>query len=211
MLARAAEQLVARYGDHEFDAELRVARDQYCERRGRVFEDDEEWESFTRAFLEWYVVERPWRDSASSPARLAVDEASDEEEARALQALANSQRCLVAIESIGNKGIKVEDLVGGAMFFVSENRALVGMDVGDVLELRLFGFAEEVSLGRTFVFHPPGTLAAIRSLITGMREAGRSRADIIDHIAMLRSRSRSYRHVSPLRIYENDGLQEGVS
>lgn len=210
ILARVTEELIAHYGDSSFETELRAARDAYCERRGRVFEDDEQWESFTRGFLEWYVVERPWRDSGVAPARLAAAEEGDSEKAAAMVSLFSSQRCLAQVESLTSSGLEIVDLVGGAGFAVEEARSLVGMQPGDVLELRVIGFQGHVCLGRTFLFHPPGTVSAICDLIDLMRGEGRSRADIIDHMASLRSRSRSYRHVSPIRIYESNGLLDGT-
>jgi hypothetical protein len=209
ILGRVAESLVLRFGDHEFDEEVSSARDHYCERRGRVFEDDDDWERFTRGFLEWYVVERPWRDTGLSPAALVAAETEEGEDRSALEALANSQRSLVEICDLRKSGLEVIDLVGGARFEVSEERRLTGMQTGDVVELRLFGYQERVSLGQTFWFHPDGTGPAIRDKVRSMREEGARRGDIIDHIALLRSRSRSYQHVSPVRIYESGGPVAG--
>lgn len=208
-LGRETESLILRFGDHEFDKEVRAAREWYCQRRGRVFEEDEDWESFTRGFLEWYVVERPWLDTGCSPAALVANETQDQERAQALRALASSQRCLVEVCGLRKSGLQVLDLIGGARFEVNEERRLAGMQAGDMVELRLFGFQEQVCLGRSFLFHPDGTGAAIRASVQALRAKGGSRPDIIDHIALLRSRSRSYQHVSPIRIYEGKGLVAG--
>lgn len=210
ILGRVAEELILRFGDHQFDEEVSAARDDYCERRGRVFEDDDDWERFTLGFLEWYVVERPWKDTGRAPAALVAGETeNDPERLGALQALAASQRSLVEICDVRKSGMEVVDLVGGARFEVSEERRLAGIEAGDVVELRLFGYQDQVSLGKTFWFHPDGTGPAIRDVVSKMREDGVSRGDIIDHIAGLRSRSRSYQHVSPIRIYESDGRVAG--
>lgn len=211
ILTREIESLIHRFGDSQFDGEVSAARDGYCERRGRVFEEDEDWENFTRGFLEWYVVERPWQERGVSPAAIVAEECEDAERAAALRALASSQRSLVEVSSIGKHGLQVVDLVGGARFSVSEDRQLAGVQVGNVVEMRLIGFQEEVFLGRSFLFHPEGTRDAIVSMTAAMREEGKSRAEIIDHLALLRSRSQSYRHVSPVRIYENPNLVAGES
>lgn len=205
ILSRCTEALIERYGKSEFDDELRRAKDSYSERRGRVFEDDEQWERFTKGFLEWYVVERHWRDTGLAPAQLAQRDEDDVQMQAALCALGSSQRCLTEILAVKKGQMVVLDLVGGAEFLVREERSLVGLEKGDVVEIRLFGFEDAVSLGRTFLFHPAGTAAAIAGIIQSMRRQSASRADIIDHMALLRSRSQSYRHVSPIRIYESNG------
>jgi hypothetical protein len=209
ILTREIESLILRFGDSKFDQEVSPARDGYCERRGRVFEEDEDWENFTRGFLEWYVVERPWLDQGVPPAGVVAAEIDDVERRAALQALVTSQRSLVEVCSIGRHGLQVLDLVGGARFAVTEDRSLVGVQVGNVVEMRLIGFQDEIHLGRSFLFHPEGTSHAIAAMATSMRQAGKSRSDIVDHVALLRSRARSYRHVSPIRIYENPSLVPG--
>lgn len=209
-LSRCTEALIAHYGDSEFDDELRVAKTAYSDRRGRVFEEDEQWERVTRSFLEWYVTERPWRDTGLAPAQLAQSEEEDPEYIRALRSLASSQRCLVEIVSVKTGQLEVFDMVGGAEFSVREERSLVGLEKGDIVELRLIGFEGVVSLGGTFLFHPAGTAVAIEQIIKRMRQQSASRGDIIDHMALLLSRSQSYGHVSPIRIYENNGELAGA-
>jgi hypothetical protein len=211
ILTREIESLIERFGDSQFDREVSAARDGYCERRGRVFEEDEDWENFTLGFLEWYVVEGHWQDTGLSPAAIVAKECQDPERVRALRALASSQRSLVNVVNVGKGGLQVIDLVGGARFSVSEERALAGIRVGNVVELRLIGFEDAVRIGNSILFHPEGTKSAIETMAGSMRAAGKSRAEIIDHLALLRSRSRSYRHVSPVRIYENPSLVAGES
>ena len=154
LLGRLADGLISRYGEHRYDDELTLARDLYCERRGRVFEDDAEWERFSSAFLEWYVTERPWRDTGKVPAMLAAADEEDERHRAGLLAWAHGQRGLALILGLVPGGVEVRDLVGGAHFLVAEERNLAGVDVGDVVEVRLVGFEEQVHFGRTFVYHP---------------------------------------------------------
>lgn len=206
LLAKVADSLISRYGNHEHNEEVTCARDLYCERRGRVFEEDEQWERFSRAFLEWFVVERPWRETGLSPAQIEAKQESDETQARALRAWCGSQRCIAEILSVGTSGVDIVDLVGGAEFHVTEERSLAGMNRGDIVELRVVGLDDSVYLGRTFLYHPTDTRSAIESIVTSMREQGEGRGAIIDHVAGLRSRARSYRHVAPIRIYEDGGL-----
>lgn len=205
LLATLSAELIAKYGDTKFHGELTSARDEYGRRRGQVFEDEEHWENFTKGFLEWYVVEREFGNTGVAPARLGARAESDPLRAEGLHALASSQRSLVEITALGKGVVDVRDLFGGAQFAVAEERSLVGMTKGDVLEVRLIGFQERVWLGRLFLDHPVGTVDAINERLSEMREAGSSRADALDHMALLRSRTRSYRHVSALRIYQSNG------
>ena len=153
-LARCTEALIGRYGAAEFESELRLAKDAYSERRGRVFEDDEQWERVTNGFLEWYVVERPWRDTGVAPAHLAMADEPDAAAKLALRALATSQRCLAEVSAVKKGHMEVRDLVGGAEFSVHEERSLIGLNKGDIVEVRLIGFEGMVFLGNTFPLSP---------------------------------------------------------
>ena len=209
-LTRELDALIQRYGASVYDEEASLARDGYCERRGRVFEEEEDWENFTQGFLEWYVVERPWQGGRLSPAALVAAELGDGERKQTLRALASSQRCLVVVERIGKRHLDVVDLVGGAHFRVPEERHLAGFEVGNAVEMRLIGFEGQVHLGRSLLFHPKGTLEAISSTVDSMIGEGQGRSEIIDSIALLRSRAGSYPHVSPVRIYQDPGIVAGV-
>ena len=56
LLEQVTEELYAR---HTTDTEAAgLARREYEERRGKVHQDDELWEAWSAAFVEWYVVER---------------------------------------------------------------------------------------------------------------------------------------------------------
>lgn len=50
--------------------------------------------------------------------------------------------------------VEILDLLGGARFFVVEPRSMVGVEIGDVAELRLLGLDDDVYFAKTFVYHP---------------------------------------------------------
>jgi hypothetical protein len=79
---------------------------------------------------------------------------------------------------------------------------MVGVEVGDVAELRLVGAGNEVRFGRTFIYHPKDARAAIVDRARGMLTKGASRRDVIDQIAQLRVQVTRYRHMPPARVYE---------
>ena len=117
-------------------------------------------------------------------------------------ALITSQRSLFEIRSLSKGKVELLDLLGGAVFVVEENRALHGVEVGDVAELRLVGVGDEVRFGRTFVYHPKTAREAIVDRARGMLAKDASRRDVIDQIAQLRVQVTRYRHMPAARVYE---------
>lgn len=201
LLEQVIEELYAR---HTADTEAAgVARREYEERRGRVHQDDELWEPWSAAFVEWYVVERVGPGGVP-PALVTAREMRDAGDARAdlVTSLVTSHRSLFEVTAMKPGRIEVIDLLGGSELHVVEQRALHGVEVGDVAELRLVGARGEVRFGRTFVYHPKAARNAIVERSRAMLAKGSSRRDVIDQIAQLRVQVTRYRHMAPSRVYE---------
>ena len=140
LLDEVIEELYAR---HTADAEAAgLARREYEERRGKVHQDDELWEPWSAAFVEWYVVERVAPTATRCRRRSRRIASSPPPAIRArdvVRALVTSQRSLFEVRAMARGRIELLDLLGGAEFHVDEQRALHGVEVGDVAELRLVG------------------------------------------------------------------------
>jgi len=197
------------YARHTTDADAAsAARREYEERRGRVHQDDELWEPWSAAFVEWYVVERVAPGDRHPPAARTYRElaAAGDSRAAVVRALVTSQRSLFEIRAIARGRIELLDLLGGAVFHVDEQRALHGVEVGDVAELRLVGLpgdgAGEIQFGRTFIYHAKVARAAIVDRARSMLAGGSTRRDVIDHMAQLRVQVTRYRHMPVARVYE---------
>jgi hypothetical protein len=202
LLEQVTEELYAR---HTSDADAAsAARRDYEERRGKVHQDDELWEPWSAAFVEWYVIERVGPGGELPAAAQTYRELAEAGDSRApiVAALVTSQRSLYEVRAIGKGELELLDLLGGAEFVVSESRAMLGVEVGDVAELRLIGIAGEVRFGRTFIYHPKSARGAIVERARAMLESGASRRDVIDAVAQLRVQVTRYRHMAPARVYE---------
>ena len=203
LLDQVIEELYAR---HTADADAASqARREYEERRGKVHQDDELWEPWSAAFVEWYVIERVVPGDTVPPAAVTARElAADDPRRDAMRALVTSQRSLFEVRALANGTRRIEllDLLGGAVFHVDEQRALHGVEVGDVAELRLIGLGGEVRFGRTFIYHPASARAPIVERARALLGKGASRRDVIDHVAQLRVQVTRYRHMAPARVYE---------
>jgi hypothetical protein len=206
-LDQVIEDLYARHTTDTEDTGL--ARRDYEERRGKVHQDDELWEAWSAAFVEWYVVERatstggpgaPLPPAVTSYRELRA--AGDASRAELVAALITSQRSLYEVRAMVRGRIELLDLLGGAELHVSEQRQLHGVEVGDVAELRLIGVRGEVRFGRTFIYHPKAARGAIVERARAMLAKGATRRDVIDQIAQLRVQVSRYRHMPAPRVYE---------
>jgi len=205
-LGEVLDQLVAEHTGDE--ARVVEARRLFEERRGRVFEDEELWETWSAGFVEWLVTEYVPRDRdlpAAADSLAAARAAGDLRRAAAIRAWLTSHRSLWSVEKLGAGFVDLFDLLGGAHVRVAEPRALHGVAVGEVAELRVIGFESQVRFGRAFLFHPRGTRDALLDQARTITAAGGDRRAVLDQAALLRTKVLRYKHVDPARIYERGG------
>jgi hypothetical protein len=206
LLGEVLDDLVAACGAPELADDLVDARTGWEERRGRIRQDEPLWEAWSQAFLDWYVIERPRPDQA--PVVQDLRRSGDPVRSAVLRALVSSQRSVFEVTAMRPGAVELTDLIGGGQFLVHEKRALHGVSPGDIAELRLVGFGGEVLFGRTFIYHPPGTRDAIVGHARRILGAGGTRDQAMDLMAALRVRCERYRHVSPVRVYEQGATGE---
>lgn len=200
-LARVLESLIERLSDGSAAA-MAAARAEFDERRGPVFEDEDEWEIRTAIFLEVYALERINPATGQSPAAAAAREAAGERERQALMALSRSYRCLAEILAIEDGRVTIADAIGGAHIEIAERRGMPGVSVGDVAELRVIAFEQAVHFGSQILWHPHGTRAPLLAHVEALVAAGHDREAICDFAASLKVRSLRYGHLEPAAVYE---------
>lgn len=211
MIYRVLDRLAERYGDGKHKLEAMRARAEYFDRAGRVFDDDAElFEGRMAAFLEWYVIERPF-DGGPPPAVRALDEDASlsDDERREAALLATSHRSLFELHHTEDGVVDVEDILGGARFTVGERRGTVGFHAGDLFEARVIWDGQAVIFGRTFLFHPPDAREVVLDWVEGALARGVVRDEILFHLSRQHIRWHRYGHVGAAKIYKGDGGSVG--
>jgi hypothetical protein len=182
------------------------AKTYWSERAGPVNPEDDLYEERTTAFLEWFALE--WRN-LGAPTGIERFMASDEAKKDALETdwllgLSRSHRSLFRVDELEEGAIRLEDLLGGAAFVVTERRRLPGVEVGEVFEARLvphIGAPPELLFSRAFQFHPTEAQPALMELAASARRSRQPRLEILFQFMRLRLRALRYRHVPADRIY----------
>ncbi|HEX3698179.1 MAG TPA: hypothetical protein VH374_22600 [Polyangia bacterium] len=211
MIYRVLDRLAERYGDGKHKLEAMRARAEYFDRAGRVFDDDAElFEGRMAAFLEWYVIERPF-DGGPPPAVRALDEDASlsDDERREAALLATSHRSLFELHHTEDGVVDVEDILGGARFTVGERRGTVGFHAGDLFEARVIWDGQALIFGRTFLFHPPDAREVVLDWVEGALARGAARDEILFHLSRQHIRWHRYGHVGAAKIYKGDGGSVG--
>jgi hypothetical protein len=207
IIHRQLDRLAERYSAGEHKIEAMRAREEYFEHTGKVFDDDAElFEGRMASFLEWYVLERPFRGGPPPVVRwLDEDRTLSDEVRRVLALLAASHRSLFVLEGIADRVLDVEDLLGGARFAVVERRTTVGFEAGDLFEARVISDGEAAMFGKTFIFHPPDARVAALAWVESALDRGVERQEIMFHLSRNHIRWHRYGHIGAAKIYRGDG------
>jgi hypothetical protein len=210
LLHSLLDELAAAYAGSGHKAEVATAREDYFVRSGKVFEDDAEvYEARTVAFLEWYVIERPLK-AGVAPVIVALEKAyssasPDIGRLEALASLASSHRSLFDIAHVDGNTIELEDVLGGARFWVVERRSTIGFEVGAMVEARVVWDGEQPVFAKTFLFHPRDARSEILDMVDDSLAAGTHHDEIMFRLAQLYLRWHRHGHTNAARIYKGLG------
>jgi hypothetical protein len=206
MILRLIDRLAERYAEGENKLEAMRAREEYFDRGGKVFDDDAElFESRMASFLEWYVLERAFKEGPPPAVRALGEEKSlTPEDRRGVALLAASHRSLFQLHAIAGGELDVEDVVGGARFHVTERRKTSALTVGDLFEARVIWDGETVIFGRTFLFHPPDARDVALDWVEAAARRGVPRQEILFQLSRNHIRWHRLGHIGAAKLYRQD-------
>jgi hypothetical protein len=198
------DALVARYASGEHVNEAIRAREDWLDRAGRVYDDEESYEARLATFHEWYTLSRSLGGGPRPVERFLVEGAADLSavDRECLRALGRAQWSLWEVQDTAPAQLWLFDLWGGGRFEVVMERDLPGLERGDLFEARVIGLGGQVRFTRAFLFHPREAVPAIASHLETARRRGDDRETVIFRLARVRLRCDRYRNLAPRRIYE---------
>ena len=206
------ERLATVYAEGENKVEALRAREVYFDRAGKVFDDDGDlFEGRMASFLEWYIIERGFRDGPPPAVRAAAESGApfSDEERRAAVFAATSHRSLFELAVIAGDRLEVDDLMGGARFSVTERRSTIGFEPGALFEARVMWDGKTVVFGKTFLFHPSDARESVLKLLDRAPELGLTPTDVLFRLSRRYVRWHRFGHLAAAKIYASDGEGHG--
>lgn len=221
------ERLARHYAEGPHLLEAMRAREEFFERAGKVFDDDGDlFEERMAAFLEWYIVERPWgRKGGEGSGLVNVSAAGVKEPAPGLAPVlaalgeeaifstperqeaalvATSHHSLFLLHTVKEQQLGLEDLLGGARFTVRERRSTLGFEPGAVFEARLIWDGEGTVFGKTFLFHPPDAREMVLELAEACERENAPRTELLFRLSRAYVRWHRQGHLGAAKIYKGE-------
>ena len=205
-LVAATERLTSTYAGPDWFEEMARARQEFEQRRGKVYQDEPMFEAQLSAFLEWYVLDRPLGDGQTPVLRALEASSARGEVDEALRALARSFRGLFEVVEVLRRETLLRDLLRGGLWRVRQDPPLPGIDADDIFEARLLPWSSpsgsgEVRFGPLFCFHPRAARPSILQLLETLEARGPLGPEVLNILAVMRLNHERFRNITIDRIY----------
>lgn len=200
------DRLVAFVSEPEFSESLVAGKKHYFDRTGEVFEEDDAFEMRMSSFLDWFIFDHKLPGTDRTAAELFVERhgtSLDPAELTIYRNFAHTVHSLFEVGRLKPDTVHVKDLFSGKSHAVFERRKPAGVDSGDLLEARLVTTPEsKLMFSPAFCFHPREAKKVIAKAVKAHKKAGTNPQELIFKLAYLRLKLDRYKHVAPVKIYE---------
>jgi hypothetical protein len=187
-------------------AELLEAKAEFFRLTGEIFDDDKQLEMRMASFLEHYVFDRVSPHRGRTPAVELFEKLKVEAADRApfFEGFTQTLHGLYEVRKLGKGFVRVRELFDGDDHEVTERRALMGLNKGDIVEARLIPFGGALWFSAAFCYHPPGAFKAILKEVKRRRkqEPTRPRTELIYDCARRSLKADRYRQIAIEKIYD---------
>ena len=204
------DRILESYTKGDLYDQVKRARNEFCERTGRVAEGDENFEGQMNAFLDWFLFDRPMDKSELPPVKLFTREhlsSVDPADREIFEDITRSNHSLFELLKVKNEDIYIKDLFTGEKYIVEESEVNLGFTKGDIFEARLIKFRDRLVFGTAFVFHPREVRSFILKQIKKIKYLDVAhRLKLIHQLAAMRLKTEQYAHIDLQHIYTETPL-----
>lgn len=204
------DQVLEAYSKGPYYDEVKRAKAEFFDRTGKVAEGSEKFEGQMKAFLDWYLFDRPMDKAQLCPVKLYLIEKKtdlDEEDKQVFEKLSDSIHSLFELQKVRNTDVYLKDLVSGEKYIVEESEINQGFTKGDVFESRLLKYNERLVFGSSFTFHPREVRSFILKQIKQVRYLDDNhKLKLFQRLSSMKLKTDQYPHIDVKHIYTDKPL-----
>jgi hypothetical protein len=210
MYQKYLDPIIEEFTTGENYAEVYRAKEEYFERAGVVYDDDEEFEQRMCTFMDWYIFERDLPGVDLPPIRLYFRRNQDQFKPEDLGIYRDFCSTIHSIFRLKRfkwfgKGFVIQDLFSRKSYTVTDSEIHQGFAQGDVFEARLVPFRNTYEFSRGFCFHPKEVGGFILSEIKKVRFQERNRQNkLILQLSAMKLKHLRFKHIDIKHIYTMD-------
>ncbi len=199
------DELVTWATPDDIKPDVIAAKAAWFEKTGEVFDDDRQLELRMAAFLEHYVCDRVSPALGQTPARARYElslKTETPQRAAAFRAFTETIHGLFEVKRLAVHEVRMRSLFTGVDVDITERRTLMGLSVGDVLELRILPLNDKHYFLPSYCWHPRQAGPLLRQEAHRRRKAGESELELIWDAALRSMKVERYRQIAIEKIYD---------
>jgi hypothetical protein len=204
------EPVIEEFTTGEYYRVVYDAKQEYFEKAGIVYEDDQEFEQRMCIFMDWYLFDRDLPGVDLPPIKYyfrAHKERFSADEQNIYKDFTTTIHSLFRLKRFTwyTKNIVVTDLFSNKTYTVTEGEITQGFSRGDIFEARIIPFKGGYQFSRGFCFHPVEMASFISGEIKKVRYQDKSRqTKLILQLAAMKLKHLRFQHIDIKHIYTLD-------
>ena len=205
MYQKYLDPVIEMFTTGEYYKEVYAAKQEYFEKAGVVYEDDEEFENRMCIFMDWYLFDRDLPSIDLPPIKYFFrknKDTFDPEQTQIYQDFCSTIHSIFYLQKIRDKTIAVKDLFSKKTYDVKDSDINIGFVKGDIFEARLIPFKGVYEFSKGFCFHPVEMEKFILGEIKKVRYQDQGRqTKLILQLAAMKLKHTRYQHINIKHIY----------
>lgn len=205
MYPKYLDPVIETFTTGEYYKEVFQAKQEYFERAGVVYDDDQEFENRMCTFMDWYIFDRELPSIDLPPIKFYFRKNKDlfsSEELNIYKDFCNTIHSIFYLRKIKSGTIYLKDLFSKKNYEVKDTEINMGFVTGDIFEARLIPFKGVYEFSKGFCFHPVEMEKFIMGEIKKVRYQDRSRqTKLILQLAAMKLKHMRYQHINIKHIY----------
>lgn len=203
-------RILEKYSRDDFYDEVKSAKEEFFNRAGKVAEGSDLFEGQMKAFLDWYLYDRPLNKHGLCPVKMFLFEESknlSDEEKILFEEISKSTHSLFEFLKLKKSDVYIKDMVSGEKYVIEDSEILHGFSKGDIFEGRLIPFSKKYIFGDSFVFHPISCKGFIKKQIKQIRYLDeKQKLKLMHRLSIMKLKTHQYAHIDVKHIYTETPL-----
>lgn len=210
MYQKYLEPVIEMFTTGEYYREVYLAKQEYFEKAGIVYEDDVEFEQRMCIFMDWYLFDRDLPGIDLPPVKYYFRKNKDafsNEELNIYRDFCSTIHSIFRMKRFtwNRRGLVVQDLFSNKSYTVTDTVLTRGFTRGDIFEARIIPFKGGYEFSKGFCFHPTEVGSFILSEIKKVRFQDRSRqTKLILQLAAMKLKHLRFQHIEIKHLYSFD-------
>ncbi len=208
MYQKYLEPIIEEFTTGDYYREVYLAKLEYFDKAGIVYEDDREFEQRMCIFMDWYLFDRDLPGVDLTPVKYFFLKNKDSLTSENLNIYRDFCSTIHSIFKLkrftwNRKSLVVLDLFSNQTHVVNDSELTKGFAPRDIFEGRIIHFKGNVEFSRGFCFHPSDMESFILKEVKKVRFQDKSRqSKLILQLASMKLKHIRFAHIDIKQIYK---------